>query len=181
MEQKYTEDLAKSPNSPGSLNLSKSPFGNLGQSTTRRTFAYIIATLNASHPDHDFALLRPFDFRKERSLSTVINALNTTLSSQGQLNTTGLWDLIDRHIDLTQCEIYSYAPDADSDPHGGDGLLWSQSYFFFSKEQKRVLYFTLRGVSLRSPPLRAADQESDCDDDYTAKSVFLEDMEDFII
>lgn len=57
--------------------------------------------------------------------------------------------------------------------------MWSQSYFFFSKEQKRVLYFTLRGVSLRSPPLKAADYESDCDDDdFTAKSVFLEDMDD---
>lgn len=109
----------------------------------------------------------------------MINALNTTLSCQGQLNTTGLWDLIDRHIDLSQCEIYSYAPDPDSDPHGGDGLLWSQSYFFFSKEQKRVLYFTLRGVSLRSPPMRAEDYGSDLDDEFAAKSVFLEDMSDF--
>lgn len=108
----------------------------------------------------------------------VINALNTTLASQGQLDTTGLWDLIDRHIDLSLCEIYSYAPDPDSDPHGGDGLLWSQSYFFFSKEQKRVLYFTLRGVSLRSPPLKASSYESDCDDDFAAKSIFLEDMDD---
>ena len=161
------------------MNLSKSPFGNLSQSTTRKTFAYIVATLNASHPDHDFSALQPFDFRKERSLSIVINALNTTLSSQGQLNTTGLWDLIDRHLDLNQCEIYSYAPDSDSDPHGSDALLWSQSYFFFSKEQKRVLYFTLRGVSLRSPPLRAEDDGSDLDDELAAKSVFLEDMDDF--
>lgn len=179
LEQRYVEDLAKSPNSPSSLNLSKSPFGNLSQPTTRRTFAYIVATLNASHPDHDFSSLRPFDFRKERNLSIVINALNTTLSSQGQLNTTGLWDLIDRHIDLSQCEIFSYTPDADFDPHGGDGLLWSQSYFFFSKEQKRVLYFTLRGVSLRSPAMKASDYESDFDDELGAKSVFLEDMDDF--
>ena len=179
LEQRYTEGLAKSPTSPSSLNLSKSPFGHLGQPTTRRTFAYIVATLNASHPDHDFSSLRPFDFRKERTLSTVINSLNTTLSSQGQLNTNGLWDLIDRHIDLGQCEIYSYMPDPDSDPHGGDGLLWSQSYFFFSKEQKRLLYFTLRGVSLRSPVMKADVYESDFDDELAAKSVFLEDMDDF--
>lgn len=167
LEQRYIEALAKSPNSPESL-LSKSPFGNLSQSTSRRTFAYIVATLNASHPDHDFSSLRPFDFRKERNLSNVINSLNTTLSVQAQLVTTGLWELIDRHIDLSGCEIYSYSPDSDSDPHGGDGLLWSQSYFFFSKEQKRVLYFTLRGVSLRSPQTKATDYESDASD----KSVF---------
>lgn len=41
-----------------------------------------------------------------------------------------------------------------------------------------MLYFTLRGVSLRSPPLKAAGYESDCDDDFAAKSIFLEDMDD---
>lgn len=179
LEQRYVEDLAKSPTSPGSENLSKSPFGNLSQPASRKTFAYIVATLNASHPDHEFSSLRPFDFKKERSLANVMNSLNTTLSSQGHLNTSGLWDMIDRHIDLSQSEIYSYQPDADFDPHGGDGLLWSESYFFFSKEQKRVLYFTLRGVSLRSP--RAQAYESDYDDELAARSVFLEDMDDFDI
>ncbi|BFZ58668.1 RNA polymerase III-inhibiting protein maf1 [Savitreella phatthalungensis] len=162
-----------------SLSLAKSPFGPLTQSASRRTFAYIVATLNASHPDHDFTNLRPFDFKKERSLSVVVNALNTTLKMQGHISTSGLWETIDRHIDLNMCDIFSYQPDSDSDPYGEDGLLWSQSYFFFSKEQKRVLYFTLRGVSLRSPPLRADDYESDASDDYDgAKSVFLDDIDD---
>ncbi|ORY74628.1 Maf1 regulator-domain-containing protein [Protomyces lactucae-debilis] len=180
LEQRYVEDLAKSPNSPSSA-LSKSPFGPLNLSASRKTFAYIIATMNASHPDHDFSSLRPFDFRNERNLSAVLNALNTTLSMQGQLQTAGLWELIDRHIDLSQCDIYSYAPDADSDPHGGDGLLWSQSYFFFSKEQKRVLYFTVRGCSLRSPPLKARDYESDASDDLDGSKSVVFDMDDFAL
>ena len=183
LEQKYVDDPVKSPSSLSASEsagrLAKSPFGPLTQSASRKTFAYIVATLNASHPDHDFGSLRPFDFKKERSLSTVINSLNTTLKMQGHINTAGLWEAIDRHIDLGGCEMYSYEPDADSDPYGEDGLLWSQSYFFFSKEQKRVLYFTLRGVSLRSPPLRADDYESDASDDYDgAKSVFLDDIDD---
>ena len=64
-----------------SLNLSRaSPFGSLSQHSSRRTFAYLIATLNASHPDYDFShLLRPSDFRREKSLKKVINTLDTTL------------------------------------------------------------------------------------------------------
>lgn len=64
-----------------SLNLSRSsPFGPLSQISSRRTFAYLIATLNASHPDYDFShILRPTDFRKERSLRAVMNTIDTTL------------------------------------------------------------------------------------------------------
>lgn len=64
-----------------SLNLSRaSPFGSLSQISSRRTFAYLIATLNASHPDYDFSyLLRPSDFKREKSLKRVINTLDTTL------------------------------------------------------------------------------------------------------
>ncbi len=108
----------------------------------------------------------------------VLNALNTTLSSHAHLSTAGLWEVIDQHIDLSGCDIYSYSPDPDSDPHGGDGLLWSQSYFFFSKEQKRVLYFTLRGVSLRSPRILGEDYESDASDEFRGSSVFLNDIDD---
>ena len=64
-----------------SLNLSRaSPFGSLSQISSRRTFAYLIATLNASHPDYDFShLLRPSDFKREKSLKKIINTLDTTL------------------------------------------------------------------------------------------------------
>jgi len=63
------------------LNLSRSsPFGPLSQISSRRTFAYLIATLNASHPDYDFSqFLRPSDFRKERRLKRVMDAIDTTL------------------------------------------------------------------------------------------------------
>src|ERR1700712_4790724 len=63
------------------VNLSRSSaFGPMSQVPSRRTFAYLIATLNASHPDYDFShILRPADFRKERSLKTVINTIDSTL------------------------------------------------------------------------------------------------------
>ncbi|KAI2467395.1 Maf1 regulator-domain-containing protein [Annulohypoxylon bovei var. microspora] len=66
-----------------SLNLSRSsPFGNLSEVSSRRTFAYLIATLNASHPDYDFShVLRPTDFRRERDLQHVMANIDNTLHS----------------------------------------------------------------------------------------------------
>ncbi|KIH93124.1 hypothetical protein SPBR_02754 [Sporothrix brasiliensis 5110] len=59
-----------------------SPFGNLAEISSRRTFAYLIATLNASHPDYDFShVLRPADFRRERNLRKVMSLIDSTLSN----------------------------------------------------------------------------------------------------
>ncbi|KAL1835798.1 hypothetical protein VTJ49DRAFT_6042 [Mycothermus thermophilus] len=66
-----------------SLNFSRSsPFGSLDEVSNRRTFAYLIATLNASHPDYDFSqILRPADFKRERVLKRVMTQIDSTLSS----------------------------------------------------------------------------------------------------
>lgn len=64
-----------------SLNLSRSsPFGPLSEMQSRRTYAYLIATLNASHPDYDFShVLRPTDFKREKSLRRVMSNFDATL------------------------------------------------------------------------------------------------------
>lgn len=149
-----------------------SPFGPLSQITARRTFAYLIATLNASHPDYDFSyLLRPTDFRKERSLRAIMQNLDSTLqhlrppqlgktylspptsSSAASINSEvwnpRMWGLIDKEMGLRNCEKYTYAP--DEDPFDGEeGAIWSMHYFFFNKEKKRVCYLYLRGLSVIS-------------------------------
>jgi len=136
-----------------------SPFGPLDQVSARKTYAYMIATLNASHPDYDFSsVLRPTDFRRERNVRTVINTFNTTLFNLG-VNVSkaipGMWDTIDSEMELTDCDIYSYSPDnASDDPYGEEGLIWSNIYFFYNKHKKRVCYLYLRGISAlsHSPP-----------------------------
>ena len=165
----------------GALNLSRaSPFGPLSQSSSRRTFAYLIATLNASHPDYDFShLLRPSDFRREKSLERVMNTLDTTLynlrprpsnsiglgngsywststASMVSLPSPGkeiwnprMWRLIDKEMSLEDCSIYCYQP--EEDPYDGEeGAIWSFNYFFFNKRRKRVCYIYLRGLSILS-------------------------------
>ncbi|KAK7615541.1 Maf1 regulator-domain-containing protein [Phyllosticta paracitricarpa] len=163
-----------------SLNLSRSsPFGPLSQISSRRTFAYLIATLNASHPDYDFShILRPADFRKERSLRSVMNTIDTTLYNlrprpsgamlavpsnwnsgpmpSGARTPGGhtmwsprMWRLIDKEMTLRECAIYCYQP--DEDPFDGEeGAIWSMNYFFFNKNRKRVCYLYLRGMSVMS-------------------------------
>lgn len=158
-----------------SLNLSRSsPFGNLGMISSRRTYAYLIATLNASHPDYDFShMLRPTDFKREKSLRQVMNTMDTALFNlrprplNSFLNVPGLapesacppssqthwgpgmWRLIDQQMSLRDCSIYRYAPE-DFDPFEDDdeGAIWSMNYFFFNKQRKRVCYLYLRGISV---------------------------------
>lgn len=165
------------------VNLSRSsPFGPLSQISSRRTFAYLIATLNASHPDYDFShVLRPADFRQEKSLKSVINTIDSTLynvrpstgtslqvPSQTTYATTAspaatsqawgprMWALIDNEMSLKDCTIYCYSPDEDP-MDGEEGAIWSLNYFFFNKEKKRVTYIYVRGVPVinHSPRLTA--------------------------
>ncbi|KAL9599595.1 MAG: hypothetical protein Q9219_003751 [cf. Caloplaca sp. 3 TL-2023] len=164
-----------------SVDLSRSsPFGSLSQTSARRTFAYLIATLNASHPDYDFShLLRPSDFRREKSLRHVMNTLDTTLyslrprtnsnaslgiptywttiassapalvSASGDCWNPRKWRMIDKEMNLKDCSIYAYVP--EEDPYDGDeGAIWSFNYFFFNRVKKRVCYLYLKSLSIIS-------------------------------
>ncbi|PIG87709.1 M protein repeat protein [Aspergillus arachidicola] len=140
-----------------SLNLSRSsPFGPLSDHSSRRTFAYLIATLNASHPDYDFShVLRPSDFHRERNIKRVMNTIDSTLFNlrpreaidlappspvtiSGSYNagasaTWGpkMWQIIDEQLSLNECSIYSYSPEEDPSD-ADDGAIWSLHYFFLT-------------------------------------------------
>ncbi|KAG9248977.1 mitogen-activated protein kinase-like protein MAF1 [Calycina marina] len=158
-----------SPPDDAGLNLSRaSPFGPLSQTSARRTFAYLIATLNASHPDYDFSQnLRPSDFTRERSLKTIMHNIDSNLFTLRpgpgmslQAPNTGyaasaivpsqiwgphMWSIIDKEMDMNKCMIYSWAP-PDEPFDDDEGAIWSFHYFFFNKELKRVAYLTVHAV-----------------------------------
>jgi len=165
------------------LNLSRSsPFGPLSEHSSRRTFAYLIATLNASHPDDDFShVLRPSDFRRERHLKRVMNTVDSTLFNlrprdtidlspsspatlSGSYNTDAspawgprMWRIMDDQMSLQECAVYSYSPEEDPSV-ADDGAIWSLHYFFFNPMRKRVCYMYLRAIPILShtPPDEAA-------------------------
>ena len=171
------------------LNLSRSsPFGPLSEHSSRRTFAYLIATLNASHPDYDFShVLRPTDFRRERHLKRVMNTVNSTLynlrpresidlspSSPATLSGSynggapawgpRMWRIIDEHMSLKECSVYSYSPEEDPSD-ADDGAIWSLHYFWFNPLRKRVCYLYLRAIPILSHSPPAEDKE---DTDFVA-------------
>ncbi|RAH81806.1 mitogen-activated protein kinase MAF1 [Aspergillus japonicus CBS 114.51] len=137
-------------------------------------FAYLIATLNASHPDYDFShVLRPSDFHRERNLKRVMNTIDSTLFNlrpreaidltppspvtvSGSYNagasaTWGpkMWGVINEHMSLKECSLYSYSPEEDPSD-ADDGAIWSLHYFFFNRLRKRVCYLYLRAIPILS-------------------------------
>lgn len=153
-----------------SLNLSRSsPFGPLSEISSRRTFAYLIATLNASHPDYDFShVLRPADFKREKNLRRVMNNIDSTLSSvrpspdaamprnspPGLASTAPVWGpqmwaLVNKEMTLKDCTVFSYQP-ADDPFDEDEGAIWALHYFFFNKALKRVCYMYVRAVPVMS-------------------------------
>ncbi|XP_075704682.1 repressor of RNA polymerase III transcription MAF1 homolog, partial [Rhinoderma darwinii] len=104
----------------------------------------------------------------------VVNAVNSSLvSALGEDFTSlkpDLWDAVDEEICLSECDIYSYNPDLDSDPFGEDGSLWSFNYFFYNKKLKRIVFFTCRSISAYT--YKRADVGSEIDMDLE------EEMED---
>lgn len=150
-----------------------SPFGPLSELSSRRTFAYLIATLNASHQHYDFShVLRPGDFKRERNLRRVIGDLDSILqnvrphpvSEPGDADSLSptspiwgpqCWALINKEMRLNECTVFSYNPDVD--PFEEDeSAIWASHYFFFNRALKRVAYLYVRVVpvvSSQSPSL----------------------------
>ncbi|KAF3932427.1 hypothetical protein ABW20_dc0102683 [Dactylellina cionopaga] len=101
-----------------------SPFGPLDQRGSRKIYSYLLATLNASHPYHEFsAIVRPDHFSRERCLLTAMNRFNAALFNLGK-TVPHLWETIDLEMDLKDCAIYAYEPDSLEDPYATEGLLW---------------------------------------------------------
>lgn len=126
------------------------PFGPINETASRRTFAYLIAILNASFPDHDFSSLEPTDFLKI-SLKSMISKFENSFYSLGKNPEEWMWEIINSHMDMPDCVIYQYSPSRsflDDEP----GYLWSLIFFLFNKKRKRVAYLYLISSRLEAPP-----------------------------
>ena len=162
-----------------SMNLSRSsPFGPLSDVWSRRTFAYLIATLNASHPDYDFShVLRPSDFRREKDLRRLMANFDGTLSSVRPIssslttsfnnsytsasplaNTTNLpgsspvWGPHMWAMIDKEMDLEScsaFSYQPAEDPFDGDeAAIWRMHVFFFNRSKKRVAYLYVRGLPI---------------------------------
>jgi hypothetical protein len=136
-------------------------------------YAYLIGTLNATHPDYDLSnVLRPGDFVKEADVADAIREVDKNVLGEdkyyGQNSVVATprrrlqwgydkWMTIDEEMDLRECEVYSFQP--QENPFDGDGVpLWSLHYFFFNRAKKRVCYIQVRAVD---PSYNYSDDDED--------------------
>lgn len=123
------------------LTVNIGPFGPIREPASRRTFAYLIAILNASYPDHDFSSLEPTDFTKN-SLKSFISKFENSLYSLGKKPEGWIWETINLHMTLSDCVVYQFNP-TKSFLEDEPGYLWSLIGFLFNKKRKRVAFIYL--------------------------------------
>ncbi|GAB9469006.1 Rna polymerase iii transcription repressor [Globisporangium polare] len=157
--------------------LSSSPLGPLTSAATRKLLINLISTMNASFPDYDFSTVKPEQFCKELDYRLAIQRINHDLAELIDAESNGfvekMWEAIAETIKLDECEVYSYIPDMDSDPFS-DGTLWSFNYFFYNRNQKKILYFTCMSKGL------AYDDDLDDDEMMEDSEMFDEDADESV-
>lgn len=104
----------------------------------------LVSTLNVAFPDHDFSGLRADHFTREPSAAAVLATLGSSLltaanglsrsfdssflqtqpssaspasSPVGSLTNPALHQILRTVIDIEDCEVYSYLPEPEYDPH----------------------------------------------------------------
>jgi hypothetical protein len=168
--------------------MGKSPMGPLSEASSRKTLIYLILTLNHTYPDYDFSLLRAHHFRKEASVKAIEETVASALlevsriwdSMPGYSDCSfadSLWSAMDEAICLPECDVYSYKSDGEDDPFGEAGNIWSFNYFLYNRKQKRVLYFSCRGVSKTAASDESSDYAYKSDEDNDLRYGMATDME----
>lgn len=148
------------------------PFGPINEPSSRRTFAYLIAILNSSYPDHDFSSLEPSDFTKS-SLKSFISKFENSLYSMGKQSNEQdwIWEVINAHMTLSDCIVYQYIP-SKSFLEDEPGYLWSLMGFLFNKKRKRVAFIYLIASRLMSDKsMETNDADIDTENSLTSSNI----------
>mmetsp|Transcript_20556 Transcript_20556/g.41139 ORF Transcript_20556/g.41139 Transcript_20556/m.41139 type:complete len:255 (-) Transcript_20556:115-879(-) len=162
LQQQYAEQAAMDPEALTVM----SPLGPLSDSSTRRLLVDLISTMNASFQDWEFSNVRPDQFSREENIGAVINRVNSLLAETESGFLEQLWDAINHEIALSECQVFSYVPDMESDPFS-EGALWSFNYFFYNRTAKKLLYFTCVATSkfALTQDTEYLDSEAESEDD----------------
>lgn len=156
------------------------PFGPINEPSSRRTFAYLIAILNASYPDHDFSSLEPTDFTKS-SLKSFISKFENSLYSMGKQSNEQdwIWEVINDHMTLSDCIVYQYNP-SKSFLEDEPGYLWNLMGFLFNRKRKRVAFIYLIASRLNNDtPMRTNYVDIDTENGLTNSNNNINNDDDY--
>uniref|UniRef100_A0A183T3R9 Repressor of RNA polymerase III transcription MAF1 homolog n=1 Tax=Schistocephalus solidus TaxID=70667 RepID=A0A183T3R9_SCHSO len=116
-------------------------------SITAKELFCLMSTLNLSFgPSYDFLTADSEEFCLEPELWVVQHYISRFCSiyvDKYESLAPKLWKAIEEAIVSQECIIYSYRPDHASDPYSS-GCLASFNYFFYNRDIKRILFFSLR-------------------------------------
>lgn len=179
--------------SPSSLTDSETcVFGPLHQTTSRRTFAYLIGILNTSYPDHDFSSLNPDFFKSIPSSTKLVNSVNNLLVSLGKTeqDLNWIWDIINNHMDLSECVSFELDNDfLKREVLNSPSVLWCSFYFIYNKKRKRVAFIQLKSTFMQlrrgsllqmntSRDLLSSENEYDLTNDIDSDAIMEEEDEE---
>ncbi|XP_031112734.1 repressor of RNA polymerase III transcription MAF1 homolog isoform X1 [Ipomoea triloba] len=127
LENEILDYLGKSSDTDSS-----SPVDYLCCRSSRKTLIYLLLTLNHMYPDYDFSAVNAHQFFTEENWDSFKQIFDTYMfeASKEWLETNEdsplletLYKALDEVVKVTECEIYSYNPEADADPLHEKGTL----------------------------------------------------------
>eukprot|EP00612_Vaucheria_litorea_P001205 CAMPEP_0171453030 /NCGR_PEP_ID=MMETSP0945-20130129/902_1 /TAXON_ID=109269 /ORGANISM="Vaucheria litorea, Strain CCMP2940" /LENGTH=198 /DNA_ID=CAMNT_0011977817 /DNA_START=177 /DNA_END=773 /DNA_ORIENTATION=- len=177
LSKKLEKEMTQLSMSPGTTTTN---IGPLSDHSVRRILIDLIITMNAHFPDYDFSAASVDHFQKQKSVSKVMNFVNTKLADLSRLLQANffehLWSVVNDCIKLRQCEVYSFLPDVETGDPFSDGCMWSFNFFFYNPNLKKMLYFTCLARS-KFYPIHGLDssdyycgESEDYDDDISNES-----------
>ncbi|WVN88667.1 uncharacterized protein L203_103880 [Cryptococcus depauperatus CBS 7841] len=95
-------------------------FGRLDEKESRSHFL-LVSTLNSAFPDHDFTSLRPDHFTREPSAAQVLAYLSGSLLGSAGAGAAPLYRVLNDVVQMDDCEVYSWFPEPEYDPHMDPG------------------------------------------------------------
>ncbi|CAH9096694.1 unnamed protein product [Cuscuta epithymum] len=151
LENEILDYLGKSSDTDSS-----SPVDYLCCRSSRKTLIYLLLTLNHIYPDHDFSAVNAHQFFSEENWDSFKQAFDTYMfeaskewieTHDGSPLLETLYKALDEVVKVSDCEVYSYNPEADSDPFHEKGTLWAYHFFFYNRKLKRIVSFRFSCVS----------------------------------
>ncbi|CCF73933.1 Maf1 regulator [Babesia microti strain RI] len=109
-------------------------------------YCYLIMAMNKCFPDYDFSSLNYSNFKRIKSIGTVLNTIDYKLSYIMERLildfSNDLWSSIKKVISLNESEVYTYESGPEEDLFNSECCLNSFNYFFYDKSQCRILFFS---------------------------------------
>ncbi|GKT31648.1 Repressor of RNA polymerase III transcription Maf1 like protein [Aduncisulcus paluster] len=129
------------------------PFGDISNENSKKSFINIIHLLSAAFPAHDCSLLTPANFKLMESTYRVRMDIDSSLAASigcayHSVISPKLWEALDEDIILSECNVYSLHVPADLNPLSTGSELWSWLYIFENRRRKRVILFTCSAVPI---------------------------------